>query len=89
MDDDEIRSVVKRLSRPHPSGGEVIERAALLAAGGDFQAMMAWIVAHEGHAEVAAPAVAKGGLHGSRLDYSSGGDAVPPARFLLPAGAFA
>jgi hypothetical protein len=89
MDDDEIRSVVKRLSRPHPSGGEVIERAAILAAGGDFQGILAWIVAHDGKAEVELPAAAKGGLHGSRLEYRIGGDAPPPSRFVLPAGAFA
>jgi hypothetical protein len=89
MDDDEIRSVVRGLSRPHPSGGEVIERAAILAAGGDFQGIMAWIVAHDGQAEAAVPAAPKGGLHGSRLEYRIGGDVPPPARFVLPAGAFA
>ena len=35
MDDTEIRDVVKRLFRPHSSGGDVIERVAILAAGGD------------------------------------------------------
>jgi len=34
MDDDEIRAVVKRLSRPHPSGGEVIERRSQVDEGG-------------------------------------------------------
>jgi hypothetical protein len=33
--DDAIRAVVTRLSRPHASGGDVIERAAILAEGGD------------------------------------------------------
>ena len=33
--DDPIRAVVVRLSRPHASGGHVIERAAILAEGGD------------------------------------------------------
>jgi hypothetical protein len=34
--DDAIRAVVVRLSRPHASGGHVIERAAILAGlGGD------------------------------------------------------
>jgi hypothetical protein len=31
--DDAIRAVVTRLSRPHASGGNVIERAAILAEG--------------------------------------------------------
>jgi hypothetical protein len=35
VDDDEIRAVVTRLARPHPAGGEVIERAAILAEGSD------------------------------------------------------
>jgi hypothetical protein len=89
MDDDEIRSVVKGLSRPHPSGGEVIERAAILAAGGDFQGIMAWIVAHDGQAEAPLPGVAKGGLHGARLEYRIGAEGPTPLRFVLPAGAFA
>ena len=89
MDDSEIRDVVKRLSRPHSSGGEVIERAAILAAGGDYQAIMAWITDHDGTAEEAAPAVRAGGLHGSRLSYGSGAPPAAPARFVLPASAFA
>jgi hypothetical protein len=89
MDDDEIRSVVKRLSRPHPSGGEVIERAAILAAGGDFQGILAWIAAHDGQAEAAVSTAGKGGLHGSRLEYRIGGEGPTPLRFVLPAGALA
>ena len=41
--DDAIRAVVSRLARPHASGGMVVERAALLAEGADFAAVMAWI----------------------------------------------
>src|SRR5215211_7911950 len=44
--DDAIRAVVVRLSRPHASGGDVIERAAILAEGGDAAAIVAWIIAH-------------------------------------------
>src|SRR5437763_17124997 len=33
IDDEAIRVLVRRLSRAHPSGGRVIERAAILAAG--------------------------------------------------------
>jgi hypothetical protein len=35
MDADAIRSVVTRLARPHRAGGDVIERAAILAEGAD------------------------------------------------------
>jgi hypothetical protein len=46
VDDDAIRALVTRLARPHPSGGDVIERAAILAEGADLAAVMAWITAH-------------------------------------------
>src|SRR5207244_9162814 len=39
--DAETRALVKRLARPHPSGGDVVERAALLASG-DFAAPLRW-----------------------------------------------
>jgi len=81
----QIRALVARLGRPHPSGGTVIERAALLAEGADFDATMAWILAHGGGPEVSA-AAPRAGLHGSAL-----GAAAPasgkPRRFVLPAGA--
>ena len=43
MDDEPILALVKRLARPHASGGAVIERAAILADGADFASVMAWI----------------------------------------------
>lgn len=86
MEEDAIREVVTRLSRPHASGGQVIERAAILAAGGDFQAIMAWIVDHDGTAEIEAPKVAKGGLHGGRVGLGSPVGVTAPSRWLLPAG---
>lgn len=67
--DDEIRAVVERLSRPHPSGGRVIERAAILAEGGSSEAIMAWITTHEWEPEDPAPARpvrASLGLHSAR-----------------------
>jgi hypothetical protein len=87
MDDDEINALVARLSRPHPSGGVVIERAAILAAGVDFPAVMHWITAHAGTPDIAVTATRGGGLHGSRI---TGGDTATeraPLRFVLPAGA--
>jgi hypothetical protein len=83
--DDAIRTVVGRLARRHPSGGVVIERAAILAEGADCAAVVAWITAHDGRPE-AAIASRTGGLHGSRLDPVALRERQP-ARYVLPAGA--
>jgi hypothetical protein len=86
VDDDAIRELVTRLARPHSSGGEVIERAAILAEGADSAAVMAWITDHAGVPEAAVASTPRSGLHGARL---GGGGAEPtaPLRFVLPAGA--
>jgi hypothetical protein len=86
MDDSEIKTLVTRLSRPHPSGGVVIERAALLAAGSDYTAVVEWITAHAGAPEETAAAPAGRGLHGGRLNDGDADRRSPPARFVLPAG---
>lgn len=86
MEEDQIRSLVTRLSRPHPSGGQVIERAAILAAGGDYRAIMAWVLDHDGVAEAIAPTPTKGGLHGGRVGYATVAEAGEPVRFVIPAG---
>jgi hypothetical protein len=86
-DDDPIRSVVTRLGRKHPSGGMVIERAAILAEGADFEAVMAWIVAHGGRPEATVKKAPASGLHGSRGQSEDAGRARPPSRFVLPADA--
>ena len=90
MDEDDIRTLVKRLSRPHPSGGVVVERAAILAEGDGFAEVMKWIEAQGGVPE-AMPEQAAGarhGLHGARLtDTRSGTE--KPRRFVLPPGALA
>ncbi|MHB8240491.1 MAG: hypothetical protein ACYDHN_00745 [Solirubrobacteraceae bacterium] len=85
MDDDGIRLLVKRLARPHASGGDVVERASILAEGDDFPSIMTWISDHAGVPEAVTAATPKG-LHGARLD---GGGAPPraPLRYVLPAGA--
>lgn len=82
----EIEALVKRLARPHSSGGDVVERAALLASGGDFPAVMAWIAAHSGVAEPIASEPPRRGLHGPRVGLSGGTAAPTPLRFVLPAG---
>jgi hypothetical protein len=83
--DAEIRALVKRLARPHSSGGDVVERADLLASGTDFPAVMAWIADHAGVAEAMAPEAPRRGLHGPRLGLSHGGEPRTPLRFVLPA----
>lgn len=87
MDDLEIHAVVTRLSRPHSSGGVVIERAALLAEGADFAAVMRWITEHAGEPDVTASATGGGGLHGSRINGGDATAAPTPLRFVLPPGA--
>jgi hypothetical protein len=89
VDDDAIRKLVARLARPHPSGGEVIERAVILAEGTDSAAVMAWITDHAGVPEAAVASVSSSGLHGSRLGGSGGAGSTVPLRFVLPAGALA
>jgi hypothetical protein len=85
MEDDEIRDLVKRLARPHRSGGVVIERAAIVAEGGDAAAVVAWIGAHKGEPEeaIAVSSRGGGGLHGSREQVSNS----TPRRYVLPPGA--
>jgi hypothetical protein len=87
MDEAEISAAVTRLARPHASGGVVIERAAILAEGADFAAVMEWITAHGGKPETLS-AAPRHGLHGARLS-DSGGTESPqtPLRFVLPVGA--
>jgi hypothetical protein len=87
VDDDAIRSLVARLARPRPMGGATIERAAILAEGADFDAVMAWIMAHGGQAEAGTASAPRHGLHGSRLHASGTSSSRVPARFTLPAGA--
>jgi hypothetical protein len=86
MDDDAILTLVTRLARPHGSGGRVIERAAILAEGADFPAVMAWIDAHGGRPETIASTGPRRGLHGSQLDGGSGASRAP-LRYVIPAGA--
>lgn len=85
MDDAAIRDLVVRLSRPHPSGGKVIERAAILAAGAGSADVVDWIVRRDGQGETAG-AGRTGGLHGGRIAGTGRVDG-PPLRYILPAGA--
>lgn len=83
VEDDDIRVLVKRLARAHPSGGTVIERAAIMAEGTGSTDVMAWILAHGAVAEAAVErGSTRQGLHGIS-------DCAPrsTSRFVLPAGA--
>jgi hypothetical protein len=87
MEDDAIRALLARLARPDASGGDVIERAAILAAGSDFTAIMAWVTSHGGKPETVAAAAPSGGLHGSRVTDGRTEESTTPLRFVLPPGA--
>lgn len=76
--------VVRRLSRPHPSGGVVIERAAIMAAGSGSEAILAWITTHGGRAELAIDTHGGGGLHGGR-DRATPSGGQTPLRYVIPA----
>lgn len=83
---DETAALVRRLARPHASGGMVIERSVILAEGASSAAILSWISEHEGIADSTAPSTRSHGLHGSPTKAPL--RAAPPRRFVLPAGAF-
>ena len=86
--DEEIRTLLSRLARRHPSGGTVIERVAIVAEGADSAEVVAWILDHEGEPrgsrrlrQPRAASTVRGSA--SRSDPTP----RPPARYVLPAGA--
>jgi hypothetical protein len=83
---DETAALVKRLARPHASGGMVIERSMILAEGANSAAILNWISEHDGIADSTTPSTRSHGLHGARADTPS--QAAPARRFVLPARAF-
>jgi len=89
MDDEEIRILVTRLARAHPSGGTVIETAAIMAEGAGAKDVMTWIAAHGGEPEALVAKVNHSGLHGLPARDSGGAAHRAPARFVLPADALA
>ena len=86
-DEAAIRALVTRLSRPHKSGGVVIERAALLAEGSAATAAIRWIEDHHGLPERAVDESASHGLHGPRFSSGHSAGAGKPLRWVLPPGA--
>jgi hypothetical protein len=87
VDDDAIKVLVKRLARAHPSGGTVIERAAIMAEGTGSADVMAWVIGHGGTPEATVQSAAPRGIHGWRLGAISAPESRTAARFVLPAGA--
>ena len=90
MQDEEIRTVIARLARPHASGGVVVGRAALLAEGLEFAAIREWIMDHGGTPEASTSSQSsQGGLHGAGRSSSAGSRAAEqaPPQYVLPAGA--
>lgn len=87
VDDQEICALVTRLSRRHASGGNVIERAAIMAEGADFNAVVAWIEAHDGKPEAAVEPAGPGGLHGTRIQHGGASAPAVPLRYVLPPNA--
>jgi hypothetical protein len=87
MDDDTIRAVVRRLARPHPSGGDVIESTVIIAEGTDSGEIVAWIAAHAGIPDSTRAAAPMRGLHGARPGDAVGSNSRTPLRYVLPPGA--
>jgi len=88
MADEAIGELVKRLSRPHGSGGRVIERSVILAEGSESRAILGWITDHDGVGDSSAPTARGGGLHGGGRQASVAAPDAPAKRFVLPAAAF-
>ncbi|MEA2265784.1 MAG: hypothetical protein QOE27_1367 [Solirubrobacteraceae bacterium] len=87
VDDDAIRLLLKRLARAHPSGGTVVERAAVLAEGTGSDDVLAWMMAHGAQAEASAPVSGRHGLHGADRYATGPNTSSAPSRYILPPGA--
>jgi hypothetical protein len=89
VDEPEIRALLIRLARPHPSGGKVVERAAILAEGADFPEVVEWIMDHSGRPDTPRSAGPERGLHGSRTVEPLRADQRRALRYVLPADVLA
>lgn len=83
---DATAALVKRLARPHSSGGMVIERSVILAEGANSAAILSWISEHDGIGDFTVSSTPSQGIHGSRANLSR--QDAPARRFVLPAHAF-
>jgi hypothetical protein len=59
-DEQMIRELVTRLSRPDRRGASVIEPAAILAEGANTESIVTWILDHGGQPEAPASAAGRG-----------------------------
>ncbi len=87
-DNDAIAVLVKRLARPHPSGGTVIERPVILAEGTRSTAIFAWIADHGGAPDSTLPLARSKGLHSPSPTAAAERHATQARRYILPAHAF-
>jgi hypothetical protein len=87
-DTDAIAVLVKRLARPHSSGGSVIDRPVILAEGASSKAILAWIADHGGAPDSTLPHVRGKGLHSPRPAAGVTRQDAPARRYILPARAF-
>jgi hypothetical protein len=87
MATDAIAVLVKRLARPHASGGMVIERSVILAEGANAAAILGWISDNDGVEDFTVASERSHGLHGAFA--GSALHTAPARRFVLPARAFA
>ncbi len=85
---DATRALVRRLARPHVSGGMVIERSVILAEGTGSAAILTWISDHDGVADSTEAPIRSRGLHGSHGNAGAEQGVGPTRRFVLPARAF-
>jgi hypothetical protein len=85
---DATGELVRRLSRPHNSGGRVIERSVILAEGAESSTILGWITDHDGVGDSSRMSTRTGGLHGDRRTALTSDSAGPARRFVLPASAF-
>jgi len=85
---DAIGALVRRLARPHSSGGMVIERSVIIAEGARSKEILGWISAHDGVADATVVTRPSSGLHGPKLTASPAAQDAPARRFVLPARAF-
>jgi hypothetical protein len=80
--------LVKRLARPHPSGGTVIERPVILAEGKRSKEILTWISEHGGAPDSTLATTRNKGLHSRRTVVGLEHQAAPARRYILPAHAF-
>jgi hypothetical protein len=80
--------LIKRLARPHSSGGTVIERSVILAEGAHSTAILAWIADHDGTPDTTLPQSQSKGLHSPSPLAGPGVGGAQARRYILPAHAF-